>query len=234
MNRRLTGTALMTVVALILAGCASSMVLTRAERPSPPTPGATILLMEPDIQLFEMTAGGLLEARADWTAAATENVNAALVKIFEAKHATIAPYAAPSDPTLAHLHVQLTKLHERVGDTIIQTRLAGLRLPGKGDVFDWTLGEQAKALAEGSGAEYALFVRFLDSYASGGRVALMVVYALLGVGIEGGNQTGFASLVELKTGDLVWFNRLDNPSGDLRTPEHALDAIHALLSDFPF
>jgi hypothetical protein len=221
-------------LALTLAGCITSKVLTRAEKPRPLTPGASILLMEPDVQLFEVTAGGLLEPKADWTAMAKGNVAGALAKVFEAKRATIVPYAVPSDPALERTHVQLTKLHERIGATIIVYRYGQvLRLPGKGDVFDWTLGEQAKTLAGGSGAEYALFVRFLDSYASGGRVATIAVFALLGVGLPGGTQVAFASLVDLKTGDIVWFNRLVNPTGDLRTPERASEAVLALLADLP-
>jgi hypothetical protein len=221
-----------------MAGCAGAVtkVLTPATKPHPLTPGTTIVLMEPDIQLFEMTAGGLLEARADWTATAKENVDAALVSIFEAKHVTIVPYVAPTDPALEHMHVQLTKLHGRVTDTIVSERsLRGhLTLVGKGQVFDWSLGSQANALAEGSGAEYALFVRLLDSYATTGRQTLIVLYALLGGPLEGGTQEGIASLVELKTGDLVWFNCLINPTGDLRTPERAREAVQTLLADFPF
>ena len=32
--------------------------------------------------------------------------------------------------------------------------------------------------------------------------------ALLGVGLAGGSQTGYASLVDLRTGRVVWFNNL--------------------------
>jgi hypothetical protein len=221
-------------LALALAGCATSTALSRAEKPRPLTPGASILLMEPDVELYEVTAGGLLEPKADWTAAAHDNVTVALSKAFEAKRVTVVPYTTPSDPSLEQTHVQLTKLHERVGSTIITFRYGpALRLPGKGEVFDWTLGKEAKTLAGNTGAEYALFIRFLDSYASGGRVAMITVFALLGVGLPGGTQVGFASLVDLRTGDLVWFNRLVNPAGDLRTPERAREAVQALLADLP-
>ena len=225
---------LLGALALVLAGCTTSTVLARAEKPRPLTPGARILLMEPDIQLYEMTASGILEPKADWTAAAVTNVGAALTDVFAAKQAAAVPYATPNDADREHTHLQLIKLHERVGNTIITFRYGQLlRLPGKGDVFDWTLGQAAQTLTEDSGADYALFVRFLDSYASSGRVATMVVFAVLGVGLPGGNQVGFASLVDLKTGDLVWFNRLVNPKGDLRTPGRAREAVQALLTDLP-
>jgi hypothetical protein len=237
LDRLVARLALIGWLALAMAGCAGPMtqVLTRAPKGQPLTAGTHIVLMEPDVQLFEMTAGGLLEPRADWTATAKENVDAALVSILEAKHATIVPYAAPTDPAAEHLHVQLTKLHERVANTILNDRLPVLRLVGKGAVFDWTLGDQAYALAGETGAEYALFVRFVDSYASTGRVTLIVIYSLLGSPLPGGTQDAVASLVELKTGDLVWFNHLVNTTGgDLRTPERARDAVQALLADLPF
>jgi hypothetical protein len=60
---------------------------------------------------------------------------------------------------------------------------------------------------------------------------VIVVGALLGVGVQGGTQVGFASVVDLRTGDIVWFNRLLRPQGDLRTPEAAAETVRALVSD---
>jgi hypothetical protein len=52
----------------------------------------------------------------------------------------------------------------------------------------------------------------------------------------GGGQTAFASLVDLKTGDVVWFNVLQTNSqlpgvsfGDIRTPEGASQMVQRLL-----
>jgi hypothetical protein len=42
---------------------------------------------------------------------------------------------------------------------------------------------------------------------------------------------GFASLVDLETGDIVWFNRLARAHGDLRTPDAAAETVKALVSD---
>jgi hypothetical protein len=51
--------------------------------------------------------------------------------------------------------------------------------------------------------------------------------------VPGGQQVGFGSLVDLRTGDLLWFNRLINPAGDLRTPEPAMKAVDTLLVQLP-
>ena len=42
-------------------------------------------------------------------------------------------------------------------------------------------------------------------------------------------QVAFASLVDLKTGQIVWFNTLAATSGDIRTPEGAQKMVNSLL-----
>jgi len=64
----------------------------------------------------------------------------------------------------------------------------------------------------------------------------MVGVAILSVGrviIPGGVHTAFASLVDLKTGDLVWFNRLVDTQADLRDVDPARIAIKKLVADLP-
>ena len=87
-------------------------------------------------------------------------------------------------------------------------------LPTKKE-FDWSLGSGTRALADEYDADYALFVTMRDSFASGGRAALIVFGAILGVGIRGGSRYGFASLVDLRTGDIVWFNQLASGLGNV-------------------
>jgi hypothetical protein len=46
-------------------------------------------------------------------------------------------------------------------------------------------------------------------------------------------QTANASLVDLSSGRVVWFNRLMRRSGDLRDPEKAAETVKSLLEGFP-
>lgn len=78
-----------------------------------------------------------------------------------------------------------------------------------------------------------MFVFVRDSYTSAGRAAVILVAAVLGVGVQGGTQVGFASLVDLKTGEITWFNRLARGQGDLRQETGAKDTVAALLENFP-
>ena len=90
-----------------------------------------------------------------------------------------------------------------------------------------------KPLQEKSGARYALFIYVRDSYASAERKAAMVAMAVLGIGLSGGTQSGYASLVDLESGRVLWFNRLLRASGDLRESGAAAESMAALLTGFP-
>ena len=82
---------------------------------------------------------------------------------------------------------------------------SGMKLPSKGENFDWSLGPGVASIGQQHDADYALFVHYRDYQASGGRVAFAILAAAAGVGVPMGGEMGFASLVDLKTGDIVWF-----------------------------
>jgi hypothetical protein len=220
----------------LLGGCAPPSTALLRDRASPRPAGAVrVVIMPPDVQLGELTAGGLLEPKADWTERGRANVATALERHLQGRGATVLAYPEPpaggEDDTA---DAQLTRLHDAVGAAILVHKyLPRFTLPTKEQGFDWTLGTSVRPLGARTGADCALFVLFRDSYASAGRTALIVGAALVGVGVPGGQQVGFASLVDLRSGDVLWFNRLVSPTGDLRTPEPALKAVQALLVELP-
>ena len=196
-----------------------------------------ILLMPMDIELNELTAGGVLEPNAAWTADANRFVHDAISeKIASQSRVEVIDLNIESvqlDAEERKLQSQLIKLHEMVGQTILLHKyLQPFNLPNKSG-FDWTLGEKAEFLKKKFGADYALFIYLRDSYATAGRVAVILVASALGVGVSGGQQVGFASLVDLDTGQVVWFNRLMRGVGDLRNRDAAASSIDELLIDFP-
>ena len=219
---------------LIFAGCAQTSHLKQTDAPVVIPPNAKILLMTPDIQLFEITAGGLTEPKADWTAAAEQNVRGALDKQLGSRNDTIVPYKEPVDKQAGYALMQLVKLHETVGSTILIHKYnPALNLPTKKDRMDYSLGEGVRLLKAHQAADCALFIFIRDSYASAGRVAVIAAAAVLGVAVPGGVQLGFASLVDLETGEIIWFNRIARGYGDLRTPEPANEAVTQLLEGIP-
>lgn len=224
---------------LFVQGCAPSSTKSFVNRPDLVLKKETkqILLMPIDIQLSTLTAGGVLQPEAEWTANATRYVEDCLERKMGSMNVHL---LCPGEIARIEMsekeqqkNIQLQKLHETVGNTILVHKYVPmLRLPSK-ETFDWSLGPETQFLKEKFGADYALFVYIRDSYASGGRKAFFIVAAALGVGIPMGQQVGFASLVDLETGDVVWFNRLGREAGDLRTPGAATESVELLLCDFP-
>jgi PBP1b-binding outer membrane lipoprotein LpoB len=218
--------------AVLLTGCATTTFYT-SKKLAPEA--RRIALVSPDIELSIMNAGGLSEPHAEWTLLAEKHLSDGIRKKLKSlKIQLIDNQVTRELETDDAQEVQLIKLHEAVGSAILSHQfIEQLRLPSKKGKFEWTLGRSAGYLRDKYGADYALFIYIRDSYAGAGRVAVIAVAALLGVGVQGGVQIGFASLVDLKSGEIVWFNRLARASGDLRTVVAAKETVSQLLADFP-
>lgn len=203
-------------------------------RHAKPPAGARIVLVEPDIELSEVLASGATEPRADWTEAAKRLYPQAVGRALERAGARMLPvYAPPAELPPDDRLRQVLALHEAVGLSILyHHHVPYWRLPTKSG-FDWTLGPGVQSLREATGADYALFTYVRDSYTSGGRAAMIVFGALLGVGLSGGVQVGFSSLVDLGSGQVVWFNFLVDQTGDLRDEAGVAETVEDLLKDIP-
>jgi hypothetical protein len=195
------------------------------------SPSHKLVLVEPDVQLGQLEAGGTLTPRADWSRAAKDNIKAALTGILGKKSTEL----VDADPLSDRHEIQLAKLHGAVS-TAIRLHLYGgdrMRLPNKGDALDWSLGPGAQDFQKHYGADYGLFITVRDSYSTAGRTAVIVLGALVGMGMSGGSMQASVSLVDLRTGNIVWFNFLTQGTGDLRTPQPAQAVVDELLGKLP-
>lgn len=221
-------------VALVFVGAAAQAADSKNLAPgfTMLPPDAKVLIMPTDIELFLVSAGGVLEPRADWTLAANNHFKAALIQ----KKKTLGVASVELTEADADETAEINTLHAAIARSI-QLHHFGpglLQLPTKAGKLDWSMGEPVKVLKQKSGAQYALFSWIRDSYASAERIAASIVLAFVGIGIHpGGVQVGYASLVELETGRVVWFNQLARSTGDLREPDKAAETLDALLARFP-
>jgi hypothetical protein len=218
------------IAVMTMSGCAATNVQ-QIDRLSTVRDNPRILLMPPDIKYYLLTAGGVPEPNADWTDAAQENFAEAI----EDYAASIGTDLKILDKrNLSQTEIQYEELHSAVGYTIINNYFGYAKLPSKNGEFDWSLGPDIKEIGEQHDADYALFVFYRDYQASGGRVAFAILAAAAtGVASDVGSESGFASLVDLKTGDVVWFNVVSAGSGELRKKEGAASAVNALFKDIP-
>ena len=231
-------------LSVAVAGCVQTRQYADVQF-TPPQGDYKLLVMRPDVTVGSLTTGGMVEPRADWTEQARTNIMAAMraqqanrggtIKIVE--HRNELP-GVPED-TIADLE----RLHWAVGQSIALHKYAGAYLPTKRNKgIDYTLGEQAVELGRKTGFDYALFMHAEDSVASTGRVALQVLgvagcfVGFCAPNIGGQSQFAYASLVDLRTGEVVWFNVVQAGSqvagikfGDMRTPQGATQLVDRLL-----
>ena len=234
---------LLSASALALSGCVQTRQFADVQF-EPPQGNYSLIVMRPDVRVGLLTTGGLVEQRADWTDQARTNLLRALTEQQAGRGGrTIIAETRESIPGVsAETIAGLERLHNAVGNSIAIHKYLGAQLPTKRrQGIDWTLGEDAVAFGRATGMDYALFLHAEDSFASTGRVALQVI-GLAGCIIgfcapsSGGGQSAYASLVDLKTGEVVWFNVLQTQSqlpgvqfGDIRTPEGAAQMVERLL-----
>lgn len=216
----------------LLGACASSAPKTFTGDFTRPPAQSRILVMTPDVQLGVLTAAGLQEPREDWSRSSRDHLASAIAaNIARRGHTTSA-----LDPNTAMEGRvgQIIRLHDAVGGSILGVNYAGFNLPTRRDNFEWTLGDGVQELATTYDADYALFITARGSYASSGRVAAMVGLAVLGVGVPLGGQQAFASLVDLRTGNIIWFNVAQaSPNQDMRDPAGAIRFAQQLMDDAP-
>lgn len=193
--------------------------------------GAKLVVMPPDVELFSISAGGVQEPKADWTEAAHRHIHEAVSARSTGLGLAVKELPESESDELAEVNA----LHAAVARSIALHHMGGgnFALPTKANKLDWSLGEAVQPIRAKSDADYALFIWMRDSYATAERKVTMVALAFLGVGVVGGMQIGYASLVDLRSGQVVWFNRLLRSSGDLREAQAAGETVGALLAQFP-
>lgn len=219
----------------LLAGCAAASssppeaVETRAEGLGDLS-GRRVVLMPPEVEINVVHPGGFPELKAEWTARAEEFLDDHLEDRMQRKGIELL-FASGSPPPA---EAQIIRLHGEVARGILKNhyRSSG-DLPTKQKDFSWSLGVEVRQVGERYGADYALFVELYENYPSEtGKGALGELagelYGLLSV-----YRWGYASLVDLDSGRIVWFAERDAKSPGLRERWEARRTIDAMLGTFP-
>lgn len=201
--------------------------------------GKRILVFRPSVSVGSQSTGGMFEPNAEWTEQAKQNIQSSLEAMQGRLGNTVigAPEAYGEQARNLQEHMAL---FAAVSQAVIEYQFfVGNRLPtkkrdNKADVFDWSLGEGVADLPGAQDADYALFVYNKDAYGSTGRKVLQVLAAFgPGIAVKSGEHIGYAGLIDLKTGDLLWLNADAAMGGDVRDAEGSEKRVRQLLEDFP-
>ena len=238
------GLALALALSVSVAGCVQMKQYADVQF-TPPQGDYKLLVLRPDVTVGSLTTGGMVEPRADWT----EQARASIVQALKVQQAarggniTIIEHRNALPGVTEQELADVERLNFAVDQSIVLHKYLGDSLPTKrGKGLDWTLGSDAVKLGQKTGYDYALFLHAEDQVASGGRVALGILglagcfIGFCSPNVGGATQLDYASLVDLKTGEVVWFNVVQAGSqvpgikfGDLRTPDGAAQMVERLL-----
>ena len=204
-----------------------------------------LLVLRPDVTVGSLTTGGMVQPRADWTEQARASIVAALraQQLTRGGNITVIEHRNQLPGVSEQELADVERLNAAVDQSIVEHKYLGDILPTKrGRGLDWTLGQDAVKLGQKTGYDYALFLHAEDQVASGGRIALGILglagcfIGFCAPNVGGQQQLDYASLVDLKTGEVVWFNVVSAGSqvpgikfGDLRTPQGAAQMVDRLL-----
>jgi hypothetical protein len=192
-----------------------------------------IVVLKKDISVAEVTTGGLDQPKADWTKQAQASFDAALLSNLAGRSIQYVslPDLEGDDAKLLSNYLGLSKVAE--DQAVKHEVFAGEALPTKNSELSWTLGPQISGLGSKIGADYGLIIFNRNSYVSKGRQSAENIAALMGVEPTTGVHAGSMTLVDLKTGDIVWMNIDVELQGDIRSSAGATEQVAQLMRNFP-
>lgn len=212
-----------------------------------------IVVFRPDVHVGSLKIGGLDEPNAEWTEQARANIQTKLQEHAAAMNAEVS-FVDDLEGENSALLTEYRGLFEAVSGSIFQHVTVGDKLAtktvtkqvGTGSAartvkvqkLDWTLGPGAAELKAATGADYAMFVFTHDAYGDASRKAAQAL-GMLGcvigacVIVQAGVHLGYAGLVDLETGNIVWFNTDLAMGGDPRELDGADKRVGQLLEGFP-
>ena len=195
-----------------------------------PFPPSRIVLITHDVEMYEVTGGGLLEPKADQSETVRQELSAQIHASLRARRHEIVPYALPAGRLAPSSNeVQLFRLYQAVKAAILHHRYEPyFHLPAMAHNFDYSLGSTADAWKTRFDAAYALFVSARASTPSLARVRTTVEYTMKGHSLPQGHGNLTAALVDLQNGAVIWFNHIET-----LTPLylHERDTLSATVQD---
>jgi len=237
---RYRGIAALLLAMALLSGCATpaaKMHYTLKEHPDS-RPLRQVVLLPVDVNVKEMSAGGVQEEVPEWSHKAEENIRSALL-IARGSEGGCCVTRVVDSSSLTPEERETLEEHLALFNTVAANAL-WVDLPGnsawhfKSEHFDYTLGSGLSFLKTRYGVDAGLIILGEDVVSTGGRKAMAVLGASVGIGVPVGHSILVGGLVDFETGDLLWLNRTTSyGAADLRDPASCLDLARKLMENYP-
>jgi hypothetical protein len=199
-----------------------------------PTLPKKVMVLPVDIEVVEVSAGGVEEKVPDWSKEASQSVFKALsaaISKSSLKEVAVPQFSGAAGTNLDE-HLALYKL---VVNTASRTDWKH-----KIQHFDYSIGPGLREIADKTGVDAALMVYGRDYVSTAGRKARAVagnipfVNIFTGPAPELGHSYIHVGVVDLRTGDLLWMNsNYREGSTNLRDPGDASMMITSIFEWYP-
>lgn len=195
----------------------------------------TVLVVEPQISVFELSAGGVSEKVPERTRRANELFRKILAETFAGGRADVRFVAQPAlseeeqgalDEFVATYDVVAANAQRYTGSDVVGWEDRRAR-------FDYSLGYGLAEIRQRTGAEAALITVGADFQSSGGRKAMAVLGMLAGVAIVPGYAVLRTGIVDLASGDILWMHNEGGFSGNLNDEADLRNFVQKALSTLP-
>lgn len=212
---------------------------TAAEAEAPRAAVKRIVMLPVEFTVYQKSVAGV-EAVPDWTENAKFALGDASIKMLQQDdrfQVMALPQIDGETQGLLREHVELFKI---IGNTVTSMlQYGGKAWAEKRANFDYTLGDGLGFLADASGADYAFLLAGAQIAQTGGAVFLELLITAAGGYGGGGGTFVFAGIVDLRSGDVKWFNHragaqvFGMTGTDVRKPETALEVVRQMFAGFP-
>lgn len=193
-----------------------------------------VVLLPPQVFVYELSAGGVATRKTDWEADARANLaRAATRQALESRLFELVPAPPLDSAELDQLDAHIG-LYDRVAQSVfVYGRGEQAAWAHKKNEFDYTIGPGLAFLRERTGADAAMIVLGSDYISTGGRKAAFIVGLALGVALPLGQSFMTAGVVDLQTGDVQWMSFDSSSTMDTRDAADDDELMRTLFKTWP-
>ena len=221
----------------VLMGCAPKTYKTNPQFSTNCKLIKSYCLIKADVEICEISAGGVKEIRDDWCAQGLENVMTALRKTLELKAVNYKPITIDDD-----LKKEIEDIQALYRAVSLSIRVHAIGegphiFPDKAKTFDYSIGP-INTVLDRYDCDAVIIVYGTDDISTGGRKALMALGAIAGAftGVvvmpAGGITTINFALID-QEGNILYYSSKAEGGYDLRDPASALSFVNKVIEDYP-
>lgn len=217
-----------------LAADANTRTHYRLAEPSQAPAPRKILIAAPQIEVHELSAGGVTQKVPQLTHEASAHFDRALRGALASRTDIVAvPMPALSDTEQDEFDDTIATFDVVAGDAFAYTQPGLVGWEDRAARFDYTLGFGLPWLQARTGADALLVTYGIDYQSTGGRKAMAMMDVLVGVGLPTGYARVRCALLDLATGDILWLHSEGTGTGNLTDTETMRGIVDKTLATLP-